>query len=159
MNKVILFALAGLTGGAVVGCYSTLDSFDKRMAKLGCINVRECQPEAFAAEYDSLGECTDDVKAELDTAFAGCSYDAARGRSCIHAIYRMRKDCGLFDMTSVSECSGTLTCTVHAPDDGSLRRQILDGFVAPGVGGPDSVPLDEAVELDGDLDDALEALE
>ena len=156
MNKVIPFALAG---GIAMGCYSTIDSFDKRMAKRGCIHARECHPAEFAAEYDSLGDCTDDVKAELDQAFSGCTYDASRGRSCVHAVYRMRKDCGLFDMNSLPECSGTMTCEVYAADDGTLRRQIVHSFVAPGVGAPGSVPVDDPVAFDDELDDVLEALE
>ena len=157
------FVLLALTGGIVIGCYSTLSSFDKRVAKLGCINARECYAADFEAEYDSLDECVDDLKAQLDVTFNGCTYDPARGRSCIHAMYKLRKECDLFGMDMLSECSGAVTCTLPVSDDGSLAHQILRSFVTPGVGAADSVPLDSAeldtTELDPAMNNAIDALE
>lgn len=148
------FVLLALTGGIVIGCYSTLSSFDKRVAKLGCINARECYAADFEAEYDSLGECVDDLKAQLDVTFNGCTYDPARGRSCIHAMYKLRKECDLFGMDMLSECSGAVTCEVFSSADKSISHQILRSFVTQGVGAAGSVPLDEA-ELDATMNDAM----
>ncbi len=152
MKRLMLFALVS---GISIGCYSTLDSFDKRMAKLACINAQECQAADFAATYDSIGDCTDDAKADLDVAFSGCTYDASRGRDCVHAVYKRRKDCGLFDTTSMPECAGVVTCAVYATDNATLTRHIVHSFVTPGIGAPGDVPLDDAIELDAALDEAL----
>jgi len=145
MKSLLLFALGC---GLVLGCYSTMESFDHRMAKLGCINARECRRAEFDATYDSMAECTDNVAADLDTGFAGCTYVASRGRDCVHATYKLRKNCDLFAMGQLPECQGVLTCTLVAPADDSLTRRIVHGFVSPGVGAPDAVPLEAAEPLD-----------
>jgi len=152
--------LAALAAGIFLGCYATLGAFDKRMAKLGCINLRECYPDDFAEEFSSLGDCTDEVRAELDEQFAGCSYDASKGRACVHATYRKRKDCSLLDGGGdTPECHGTVTCLNSAPDDGSLTHQILHGFVSPGPAPANAVPIDQPIDLDPEIEQAIDDLE
>mgnify|MGYP000175573253 CR=1 FL=1 len=153
MKKVLLAALAS---GIVLGCYSTLESFNKRVAKLSCVNAKECQTAAYEEAYGSLSECRDDVKEGLDELFAGCSYDASKGRKCIHELYKRRKDCGDYDMSGVSECEGVLTCS-ELPLDATLRGQLLQRFVVKGEVAAEDVGQGEDIETE--LDAAIDALE
>lgn len=151
--------LAALAAGIFLGCYSTLGAFDKRMARLGCINARECFPDEFAEEFSSLGDCTDQTREELDDQFAGCSYDPKIGRACVHETYRRRKDCSLFDGIGLEECRGAVTCTNAAPDDGSLTRRILHGFVSLGPTPANATPIDHPIDLDPAIEQAIDALD
>src|SRR5262245_54377217 len=84
---------------ASTACYATEDAFIHRLAKLACVNARECEPEAFDQAFDSISDCRDQTDSELhdqlDSQLAdGCEYVAENGRECIHATYHHRKDCG-----------------------------------------------------------------
>lgn len=125
-----LFSLAlALHVGILLGCYSTLDSFSNRLARLVCVNTRECARADFDAEYDSLSECTDDTSRDLRLAFGGCFYDETLGRECIHGIYRRRKDCDLFVVDIPTECEGILYCTRDALDDAARARPISTAWI------------------------------
>jgi hypothetical protein len=128
--------------GLFAGCYSSLDSFTHRLTKLSCINAEECQPADFAATYDSLGACVDDVEPTIAEIFAGCSYDAKRGRKCIRATYHRRKDCSLVDSVP-SECEAVVFCPESVEIDAASARFLAPGFIAPLADAPpDAVPLD-----------------
>lgn len=143
--------------GAFAGCYTNLESFHARMAKLGCINARECKRAQFDAEFTSLADCKEQVTADLDGLFGGCSYDAKAGRACVHATYARRKDCGLFEWAPMSECMGAVVCQQFAEDDGSFVRVIVHSFTVRGSSAT-GIPLDAAVELDDLTDEESEAL-
>lgn len=143
MKKLLASALLV---GLFVGCYSNLDSFQRRFSKIGCINVQECLPEQFAAEFASVGECADAVEAEVDGIFAGCSYDAKIGRKCIHAAYRKRKDCDLLDMGTLPECQGAVLCPNSLDVDGNLARRLVGSLVTASL----DLPVDGAPNDDGD---------
>lgn len=95
-------------------CYSTEDAFIRRLAKLSCVNARECQQEAFDEAFDSMSDCRDDAEQTLHEQLdgfldSGCEYIAQNGRDCIHASYHHRKDCG--DASEVTEaCDAVFVC-------------------------------------------------
>jgi len=104
------------------GCYSTEDAFMRRLAKLGCVQARHCEPEAFDATFASMGECRDEQEAALQESIgasvdAGCEYIAKQGRECIHAVYRNRKTCSGFESEIETACAGVLVCPRDAELD------------------------------------------
>lgn len=142
MTRLLLLSLAS---GIFLGCYSTLDSFNKRMAKLGCELAEACHPD-FAAVYPDREACRDVVESELNETFIHCTYDPERGRACIRAFKRRKHDCSLIDMSPVPECVGVVTCERFAADDRTLVHPFVHSLVAPGSGKPGGMPLDEAMD-------------
>ncbi|HWB79578.1 MAG TPA: hypothetical protein VG755_31665 [Nannocystaceae bacterium] len=95
-------------------CYSTEDGFIRRFAKLGCVNARECEPQAFDEAFDSMSDCRDEAEDRAHSTFdplldRGCEYIAENGRDCIHALYRHRKECSL-DEVDLTDCDAVFVC-------------------------------------------------
>ena len=109
-----------LVSSASQGCYRDSDAFISRVAKLSCVNARECENEAYEANFGSMRECRDAAEAELHEAFepledAGCEYIADNGRDCIHAIYKVRKECNAdFDTEIADACDAVFACPADA---------------------------------------------
>jgi hypothetical protein len=130
--------------GIVAGCYASLDSYIHRLSRIACVKTEECLPEQFAAEYDSVGDCIDEIEAANAMAWAGCSYDAKRGRECVHTMYRRRKDCStLRDPPPAPECEAVVFCPRIVQVDESAPGRLLRGLVVASADPPpDAVPLD-----------------
>lgn len=112
MPRLLLVTVACASGG----CYGTPNAFAHRLAKLQCVNAKECQPDSFDAAFDSVSDCRDEVEDNLQSSFDdlednGCEYIAEKGRECIHEAYRQRKDCGGGAATDVAEaCDAVFVC-------------------------------------------------
>jgi hypothetical protein len=109
-------------------CYSNEDAFIQRLAKLGCVNADECEPEAFDEAFGSMSECRDRTEDELHGRVdglldSGCEYIAENGRECIHATYHHRRDCGPLSSEITDACDAVFVC----PGGLELDEQPMSG--------------------------------
>ena len=115
-----LAALALFVSGSV-GCYSDSAAFITRAAKLSCVNARECERDAYEAAFDTMRDCRDSAENELQEQLdslesAGCEYIAENGRDCIHAMFKIRKQCDVgLDAELEDACGAVFVCPDGAP--------------------------------------------
>jgi hypothetical protein len=124
----------GLVGLFVLqGCYGTADSFIRRISKLSCVNLRECDGDAFEEAFDGeMDECRDESEDVLHEISDGCEYDADQGRECIHTAYKHRKDCDPeADQDISNDCAGVFDCVgvQVAPEDGGVLPEAIEGLI------------------------------
>ena len=132
-RTLLVPSLLTLLTTVVGGCYTTEDSFIRRISKLGCVRIKECIGAAFEQEFDGdMGECRDTLEDEAHDIFdqgdaLGCEYNDEEGRDCVHAAYRNRKDC--------SDGAGEeiVDACMNVPDCGA-RLQRDDGEPPTSVG-------------------------
>ena len=78
----------GIAFGA--GCL-TEGNFDQKLARAGCERTEECAQAEFEAQFDSVGECVDELSEQENPATeclesAGCDFDRAGARDCLQAV-------------------------------------------------------------------------
>jgi hypothetical protein len=119
---------------ASTGCYSTDDAFIHRLAKLSCVNAKECESEMFETAFDSISDCRDQVESQLhdqlDAQLASCEYVAQKGRECIHSAYQHRKDCGTVTTDFTEACEGVFVCPAGLEPEQDPMSTALDAVLA-----------------------------
>lgn len=67
----------------LTGCV-TASSFPGVYGSKACKHAKSCDPDGFAAEYDSVGDCVDDVEAILTLAnLEDCDYQSDKAHDCL----------------------------------------------------------------------------
>lgn len=95
LRVVLAVSLVGLPLGSSA-CYSNVDSFAQRAAKLYCKRLEECNKSFFEDVYDGdIDKCREEYEDSLLDVYNDleCEYDAEEGRACISEAYSSRKDC------------------------------------------------------------------
>jgi hypothetical protein len=130
--------IAALVLLALPACYRSEDAFIRRVAKLACVNARECDSAAFDEAFDSMSDCRDEAETELRDELDsllddGCEYVAENGRECIHATYRHRKDCGEVSSEMEEACDAVYVCPRGAEREDPRMSMPFDAVFAPPV--------------------------
>lgn len=133
----ILGRIATLTlvACANTGCYSDTAAFITRAAKLSCVNARECQYDEYEAAFDTIHDCRESAEDVLHEQFdpleaAGCEYIAENGRECIHAMFKIRKQCDAdLDAALSDACDAVFACPAGAGRVGAFPmggREVIE---------------------------------
>lgn len=128
-------AALSLVASASGGCYSDSAAFITRAAKLSCVNARECEHEEYETDFDTMHDCREAAEDVLHEAFdplegAGCEYIAENGRECIHAMFKIRKQCDVdLDAALSDACDAVFACPADAGRVGAFPiggREVIE---------------------------------
>lgn len=114
------------------GCYRDSDAFVSRAAKLSCVNARECENAAYEMAFGSMRECRDAAEEQLHESLdpledMGCEYIAEKGRDCIHAMFKVRKECDAdLDGALTDACDAVFVCPAGAGRVGIFPMDALE---------------------------------
>ena len=153
---VLLALFFSVGSSSLGGCYSDVESFAERAARLDCKRLRECRKDVFEMEFDGdMGRCRDEFETvALNRADefeeAGCDYVPEKARECIKAGRENKKECSesatediLDACDRVFECPGGAglqldersPTTLAAPDEAPSSAVTRPGFVVDAVYG------------------------
>lgn len=137
-RSLLRIATLTLVAAASEGCYSDSAAFITRAAKLSCVNARECEHDAYAANYDTMHDCREAAEDVLHEEFdplegAGCEYIAENGRECIHAMFKIRKQCNVdLDAALSDACDAVFVCPPGAGRVGAFPMGGLESIERAG---------------------------